>query len=497
MKERIKKTLGKTLIFGPLIIYGNILLNIIFNIFLPNTNDNVRKYIVYGILAVIMVCYLFLINYKDKTLWYYGAIILIFGIFYTVFLLIRNDGDVNSSISRMISEYFMTLFMIITFYAVYSLHEEKKFLKICGYYSMLMAAFSIGFCIYHFATGQISIGDVVYMPIAYMLLGYMVFLFVYVCEDYSKLKFCWIIGAFITIGIVGTECKGAILSDFLGCLGVSFYYFAFKKGKRMIGIMSLSFVLGTIGVAIIGLSSSRIGTFFNEVVENNIDVDNSSKVISDNSSGNELSKKKDKFNLQYYYNSIKAEIEEYNYVYDTIIALHPSIEGNNEKLFVHSVYIYTYLDKDYQNGLIDTKDYDRIKKNTYVIYNSSIGGRLLLYSRAIKHTSEKPITGNGLGFYQKVYKTYPHNTFLEVMVDFGILGLLWEIAILVIVIRMALMYRKTDNNNLLAVTVMIFYLFMFGERMVSGSFYAFDGFFLDLIILGVYVKERIRLKQIG
>ncbi len=471
MKERIKKTLGKTLIFGPLIIYGNILLNIIFNIFLPNTNDNVRKYIVYGILAVIMAGYLFLINYKDKTLWYYGAIIFIFGLIYTVFLLIRNDGDVNSSISRMISEYFMTLFMIITFYAVYSLHEEKKFLKICGYYSMLMAAFSIGFCIYHFATGQISIGDVVYMPIAYMLLGYMVFLFVYVCEDYSRLKFCWIVGAFITIGIVGTECKGAIVSHIFGCLVFSLYFLVVKKGKRMIGVMPLSFVLGLVVLAIIGLSTSRIGVFFKEISNSKKDLGGITDTLE--------------------------RIDEVNQVYDIITGFHPDLYSNNDKLFIHRIYVSNYIENDLQNGLIDTEEYTRIKENTSRVYRSSTGARILLYSRAIKHISEKPITGNGLGFYQKVYKTYPHNTFLEVMVDFGLLGLLWEIAILVIVIRMALMYRKTDNNNLLAVTVMIFYLFMFGERMVSGSFYAFDGFFLDLIILGVYVKERIRLKQIG
>lgn len=113
-------------------------------------------------------------------------------------------------------------------------------------------------------------------------------------------------------------------------------------------------------------------------------------------------------------------------------------------------------------------------------------GRSVIYAKAIEIGKKSPIVGNGLdGFYMLTGDPYPHNVFLEIFAEGGIIGLTLFIMILSSLVRIIWKHRKNLQPASMAAFVLILFACQF-----SGDLYDSRGLFLFpfLIIKG---KEEI------
>lgn len=115
-------------------------------------------------------------------------------------------------------------------------------------------------------------------------------------------------------------------------------------------------------------------------------------------------------------------------------------------------------------------------------------GRDSLYLTSIDLIRENPIFGLDLGEYLKMTGLYPHNIVLELMVDFGIFGLIYFIILISIAILILIKYRNTDYFP-------ISYLptYMILIHMTSGSYYDFRYFYLWVFVLTIFSFSQSKL----
>lgn len=57
--------------------------------------------------------------------------------------------------------------------------------------------------------------------------------------------------------------------------------------------------------------------------------------------------------------------------------------------------------------------------------NSADNGRTLLYEAARKYFYSSPIIGHGVGYFEKMQGSYVHNIFLEILCEYGVIGMIF------------------------------------------------------------------------
>lgn len=75
-------------------------------------------------------------------------------------------------------------------------------------------------------------------------------------------------------------------------------------------------------------------------------------------------------------------------------------------------------------------------------------GRNVLYESASQYFFTSPMIGHGIGYFEKMQNTYVHNIFLEILCEYGILGLLSASVIIIANFR-ALMKGKINQTKIL------------------------------------------------
>ncbi|WP_413378019.1 O-antigen ligase family protein [Alkalihalobacillus sp. 1P02AB] len=109
-------------------------------------------------------------------------------------------------------------------------------------------------------------------------------------------------------------------------------------------------------------------------------------------------------------------------------------------------------------------------------------GRDSLYEHSINMIKEKPIMGYGLnGFAVDWGRSYPHNLVLELMIEIGVLGLIF---FLIIMFYSLYLILKLRNTKLLILSGLPLYMVI--VQMFSGGFYDFRYFFFWSILLLYY-----------
>jgi O-antigen ligase len=98
---------------------------------------------------------------------------------------------------------------------------------------------------------------------------------------------------------------------------------------------------------------------------------------------------------------------------------------------------------------------------------SETSGRDIYYAKAIKLIEERPMLGYGIFKYVDTSDDYPHNIFLEILLQGGILYLLLWIILLVILLLKFKRILKVDDINLLLIPIA---LYPFTELLFSGSY---------------------------
>ena len=103
---------------------------------------------------------------------------------------------------------------------------------------------------------------------------------------------------------------------------------------------------------------------------------------------------------------------------------------------------------------------------------SLIGVRTRYYHDAIKNFTQKPLIGAGVGMFSYEHGgrgKYPHNIFLEVATEYGLIGIIifWPFFIYLFYLALKLIKNIPKNNSF--VIIPLWFLIIFLDAMVSGS----------------------------
>lgn len=128
------------------------------------------------------------------------------------------------------------------------------------------------------------------------------------------------------------------------------------------------------------------------------------------------------------------------------------------------------------------------------LLGGSLGGRENLWGNSIIGFLEAPLIGYGLGNSGMISvgrpDYYPHNLFLQVLVDGGIFPAILLIIICIYpVIRTYSFFKKYHLKSRLWIPVLSMYVFLFAEYFKSSNFYE-SRVFIAVAILLVIVTEK-------
>src|SRR5699024_7160960 len=122
--------------------------------------------------------------------------------------------------------------------------------------------------------------------------------------------------------------------------------------------------------------------------------------------------------------------------------------------------------------------------------DESTSQRLVLYDTALNNFYENPIFGKGIGSFSNEIGRYyyPHNIFLEVLNDFGVIGFVVLLFFLVMLLRKSIwiIKQKSYQGHILV------FLFqnVFIQLIFSGSYLANEQFWLLGTILFCFNRKK-------
>jgi O-antigen ligase len=144
-----------------------------------------------------------------------------------------------------------------------------------------------------------------------------------------------------------------------------------------------------------------------------------------------------------------------------------------------------------------------IKLSNYGIYSYSIihinyffssnnveklfSGRLSIWKNAKKLIADNPLFGSGTGVFQAINGVYTHNLYYDLMVQYGVIGLLFY-GFLIFISAFKVL-RSNENKRLLGV---IFLFLWFPKLFLSVYFYKDIAFWLFLAIANIEELDRIK-----
>lgn len=135
-------------------------------------------------------------------------------------------------------------------------------------------------------------------------------------------------------------------------------------------------------------------------------------------------------------------------------------------LFLFIAFIYVYFDLTFI-------DFERL--NLFKNYGSdeSVNDRILFIGKCIGGFMDKPIFGNGIGATGMLISgqdivLYPHNLFVEVLAEFGLIGFFLYLSIFLIFLRMVFIKKIPVEY----VPFLLVVLYLFFQDMKSGAFEA-------------------------
>lgn len=126
-------------------------------------------------------------------------------------------------------------------------------------------------------------------------------------------------------------------------------------------------------------------------------------------------------------------------------------------------------------------------------FEQSSSGRDLLYNAALKNFFESPIYGEGIGSfsYEVGFYYYPHNIILEILNDFGLIGLLVFLFLSLKIFNKIIWILKQDITTHI---IAFFFINVFIQMMFSGSYLVTSQLWLTgIIILTLNRKEFLRI----
>ena len=128
------------------------------------------------------------------------------------------------------------------------------------------------------------------------------------------------------------------------------------------------------------------------------------------------------------------------------------------------------------------------------IFSSSISsGRDRIYMESFNIAKNNFYMPKGIGYYTSItQKNYPHNILLEILITFGICGLLcFIIGCVYLLIKFIKNYNLDDNYNYIIISMVIYSI---SRLMLSSSFWLESMFWMSIIMI-LYYPRNIRRKD--
>lgn len=127
-------------------------------------------------------------------------------------------------------------------------------------------------------------------------------------------------------------------------------------------------------------------------------------------------------------------------------------------------------------------------------------GRSFIYHGVMRMISESPLFGNGVAAYSvsRNFYIFPHQLFLEVLNDFGILGLGMLLGILVVLFRKVFWILKQDDLS--KHLIVFLFLNIFTSLMISGSYLVNMQLWVVMVLIVVMKrneKANIRVNELS
>lgn len=169
-----------------------------------------------------------------------------------------------------------------------------------------------------------------------------------------------------------------------------------------------------------------------------------------------------------------------------VLKVEPSISDN--PLNHISEAAYGEASPALEHGDITEAEYARLMDMAEYLNRSSWGGRLFLWTCAIREIQAAPLMGHGALYFQDQYDTCPHNYFLEIATDFGLIAMCAVLALgLYTFIQLI---RRSQNDMLLKAWLLYVFSslprYMLGTCMYSSSAFVQMGF---CVVLLVYLRS--------
>lgn len=151
----------------------------------------------------------------------------------------------------------------------------------------------------------------------------------------------------------------------------------------------------------------------------------------------------------------------------------------HQKILSLSVLIIGYFYMFVFNGFIKILDFTYYDLNlqTYSIrklrvminegFAESSSGRDFLYEQFMEQIMREPIFGSGIGITHTLWDITSHNLFLQIILEFGVMGMLFFLLLAITMIFLLVMIRKTDNELFLLLTIV--FAVSFGRLLVSSD----------------------------
>ena len=126
----------------------------------------------------------------------------------------------------------------------------------------------------------------------------------------------------------------------------------------------------------------------------------------------------------------------------------------------------------------------------------SSSGRDYLYENFLEQIMFSPILGNGIGITQELWGVSPHNLFLQILIEFGVIGMGIFIATGISLFFLLTIIRKKDNE--LFLLLLIIFSVSFSRLLVSSDLWLRQELwlFISMVINSfLIVKMKIPLRQ--
>ena len=356
------------------------------------------------------------------------------------------------------------------FVVIVAENRLETFLRTCRLYAVAFAPVILYYCVRFYVSNipnPEDLGVVSYMPLAYAMLEFCVFL----ALDsllYPARRFAWVnyaLYALFSVGIALSQTKGTMMCLLISSCTVLAYTLIKKENRRisaqMMTISVLSLLLFSTVLFPAADRSNRVLAFLNEF---------------SSSSDAQVSLDEIKQTTQIIQSATPEQPD---------ASEQPAAPDFSDKpVDVSEFYLSGDADKALADGVISQQEYDQILQMVIKLHQTNMGGRSYLWTCAVEEIKTAPLFGQGPMFYQEKYGSYPHNFFLELATDFGLpVTLLVLAAGLFVFLRLFGLSRKDSH---IAAFLIYVCSFLF-QAMVSGSLYdyrsSFQYGFCILIVL--------------